>query len=70
MELDSLARQLGRSPQELERLAQSPDGQRLMQMVENVPMNDSQAAANALKQLLAQREGRALLQRLAKQLGK
>ena len=68
MDMETLARQLGRSPQELERLAQSPDGQRLMQLVQNSPVNDAQSAAEMLKQLLSQREGRALLQRLQRQL--
>ena len=68
MDMETLARQLGSSPQELERLAQSPDGQRLMQLVQNSPVNDAQSAAEMLKQLLSQREGRELLQRLQQQL--
>lgn len=75
MELQDLARQMGQSPEQLQRLAQSPDGQRLAQLLERsapgiTSGNDAQAAAQALKQLLAQPEGRALLQRLSRQLQK
>lgn len=72
MDMQEAARQLGQSPEQLRKILQSQEGQRLAQLVQNnntgTGVNDTQAAAQALKQLLSQQEGRELLQRLARQL--
>lgn len=72
MDMQEAARQLGQSPEQLQKILQSQEGQRLAQLVQNnntgTGVNNTQAAAQALKQLLSQQEGRELLQRLARQL--
>lgn len=80
MDMKQLARQLRENPQALERLAQSQDGQALMAMLQKdggAALQQATEAGNQgdyrqmtalLQHIMAGKEGRALLQRMAQQL--
>lgn len=81
MDQKQLAEYLKRNPQMIETLAGSPDGQLLMarlqqngqaldQAKEKGQQGDLAAMANLIRGVMADREGRELLERLAKQIQK
>ena len=76
MDLNQVAAQLHTDPGTVERLAQSPDGQALMALMQQqngtqLEQGEGGSAAemaSLLKTVLSSGEGRALLQRLSRQL--
>ena len=78
MDMKQMAAQLHTDPDTMERMAQSPDGQALMALMQQqngaqLEKAMTQGASTAemaslLKTVLASGEGRALLQRLSRQL--
>ncbi len=78
MDMKQMAAQLHTDPDTMERMAQSPDGQALMALMQQQNRAQLEKAmtqgagtaemASLLKTVLASGEGRALLQRLSQQL--
>ena len=80
MDMNALSKMLPIDPQSLERLSKSPDGQMLMALLQQNSGNALDHATeagkngnyaemtNLIKGVMGSTEGRALLQRLAKQL--
>ncbi len=80
MDLQALSKSMHLDPQALEKLSQSPDGQALMAMLQKQNANALNHATEAgkngsyaemtalIKNVMGTAEGRALLQRLARQL--
>lgn len=80
MDLQALSKSMHLDPQALEKLSQSPDGQALMAMLQKQNANALNHATEAgkngsyaemtalIKNIMGTAEGRALLQRLARQL--
>lgn len=75
MDLQELSRRFGKSPEELQALSQSEEAKRLLVLLLQSPeatsaQDSTQAAIQAMKQLMAQKEGAALLKRLSEKMGK
>lgn len=75
MDLQELSRRFGKSPEELQALSQSEEAKRLLVLLQQSPeatsaQDSTQAAIQAMKQLMAQKEGAALLKRLSEKMGK
>ncbi|MBR5572485.1 MAG: hypothetical protein IKV99_07590 [Oscillospiraceae bacterium] len=80
MDLQALSKSMNLTPQALEKLSQSPDGQALMAILQKNNANAFHHATEAgkngnyaemtalIKNVMGTAEGRALLQRLARQL--
>ena len=79
MDIKQATEQIRNHPQLITRLTQSEDGQKLMQMLsknsqdmeraaQKAQQGDIQAVAGLLKGVMANSDGRALLERLAKQM--
>ena len=73
MDLQELSRRFGKTPEELQALSQSDEARRLMtllQATETGGQDSTQAAIQAMKQLMAQEEGAALLKSLSEKIVK
>ena len=75
MDLNELSHRFGKSPAELQALSQSDEARRLMALLQQSPeavtaQDSTQAAIQAMKQLMAQKEGAALLKSLSEKMGK
>ena len=73
MDLQELSRRFGKSPEELQALSQSDEARHLMallQAMETGGQDSTQAAIQAMKQLMAQKEGAALLKSLSEKMAK
>ncbi len=73
MDLQELSRRFGKSPEELQALSQSDEARQLMALLPTpeatTGQDSTQAAIQAMKQLMAQKEGAALLKRLSEKMG-
>lgn len=73
MDLQELSRRFGKSPEELQALSQSDEARQLMALLQTseatTGQDSTQAAIQAMKQLMAQKEGAALLKRLSEKMG-
>ncbi len=72
MDLNELSRRFGKSPEELQALSQSDEARRLLALLptpETAGQDSTQAAIQAMKQLMAQKEGAALLKSLSEKMG-
>ena len=73
MDLQELSRRFGKTPEELQALSQSDEARRLMtllQATETGGQDSTQAAIQAMKQLMAQKEVAALLKSLSEKMVK
>ena len=78
MDLKQAAERIQRDPQLVNKIAHSPEGQRLMALLENgqnlqsniekANQGDAKAMAGLLKQVMADPEGKALLTQLSREL--
>ena len=73
MDLQELSRRFGKSPEELQALSQSDEARQIMALLQTseatTGQDSTQAAIQAMKQLMAQKEGAALLKRLSEKMG-
>ena len=74
MDLQELSRRFGKSPEELQALSQSDEARQLMALLQTAEattgQDSTQAAIQAMKQLMAQKEGAALLKSLSEKMAK